>query len=776
MRQLNNWVLWRAERGKKVTPEGEPVLEKVLKRTNGANASSNNPSSWTDFHTAVQAYNTGKFSGIGFVFQQQRQIIGLDLDGHFEDGEPLTEIATHICNETYVEISPSGTGAHAYFIGKLPHDVKHKYKNDEGELEIYNDGRFFTFTGEMAGKHEISRNQRFIDRLVEVYFHKPKELHIEQAQQPIVLQTSAIMRKMLNNDSIKKLFEGDTSDYQDDQSAADMALANHLAFWTGKNYRQMDELFRESGLFRQKWDQVHSGDGKTYGQMTLERAISECKNVYKQAVENPQASKDTIWDDVVTFEDDSVLPFPSHIFPAWLETYIDQVAQSTQTPREMAAMGAFTALSIATAKKFNVNVYGDWYEPINTYLLTLMPPSSKKSQVFKHMLKPIYDYQRKTRERVKVEAQHRQDEIEAKTRQLEQAKKKAANASKDDKDPMDEVKRFRDQLNELEPIHPPTYVADDVTPEVLASLLQQNDEKLGIVSAEGGLFSNIQGRYSDNTNYDVYLNGYSADYMSTHRMNREAVELERPHLTVGVFAQPSVIQELPKEFFDRGLMSRFLYSLPKDNRGERQIRPRPIDKDAKEEYAAAITALMNVHNKEEQSLTLSYQADLLVQLLQTEIEDRQGPGQDFQENPQIEAWAGKLAGQLMRLAGLIHMSKVLDNNDYTIEVDTIESVEALKDYFVSHMKKAFNITTANKATDDAVYLLKRIEEIQQKLDNPSEIKRTKLWQSVKSRFTTANHLDDTLKTLQERNYLKSVEKESNGGRPTRMIVMNPIIG
>ena len=44
--------------------------------------------------------------------------------------------------------------------------------------------------------------------------------------------------------------------------------------------RQMDRLFRQSGLFRPKWDVPHFGGGKTYGQATIEKAIYSDGEVY----------------------------------------------------------------------------------------------------------------------------------------------------------------------------------------------------------------------------------------------------------------------------------------------------------------------------------------------------------------------------------------------------------------------------------------------------------------------------------------------------------------
>lgn len=59
-----------------------------------------------------------------------------------------------------------------------------------------------------------------------------------------------------------------------------MSMCLKLAFWTGKNREQMDRLFRQSGLYRPKWDERHHSNGSTYGEETLDRAIELTENVY----------------------------------------------------------------------------------------------------------------------------------------------------------------------------------------------------------------------------------------------------------------------------------------------------------------------------------------------------------------------------------------------------------------------------------------------------------------------------------------------------------------
>ena len=68
------------------------------------------------------------------------------------------------------------------------------------------------------------------------------------------------------------LLEGDISDYDNDQSRADMALCTKLAFYT-RDPDQIDRIYRNSGLGRTdgKWDRVQSGS--TYGHLTIEKAL-----------------------------------------------------------------------------------------------------------------------------------------------------------------------------------------------------------------------------------------------------------------------------------------------------------------------------------------------------------------------------------------------------------------------------------------------------------------------------------------------------------------------
>jgi len=66
---------------------------------------------------------------------------------------------------------------------------------------------------------------------------------------------------------------GDLSNHSDNHSVGDMALCTMLAHRT-KDPEQIDRIFRKSALMRSsKWDEKHSADGQTYGQITIRKAI-----------------------------------------------------------------------------------------------------------------------------------------------------------------------------------------------------------------------------------------------------------------------------------------------------------------------------------------------------------------------------------------------------------------------------------------------------------------------------------------------------------------------
>ena len=91
----------------------------------------------------------------------------------------------------------------------------------------------------------------------------------------------------------------------------------------------------------------------------------------------------------------------------------------------------------------------------------------------------------------------------------------------------------------------PRLVADDVTPEAVASLLADHGGRIAVISAEGGVFDIIAGRYNGNIpNMDVWLKGHSGDMIRIDRKGRPPEYIRKPALTLGLMIQPEVLKSI----------------------------------------------------------------------------------------------------------------------------------------------------------------------------------------------------------------------------------------
>ena len=125
---------------------------------------------------------------------------------------------------------------------------------------------------------------------------KPKSANIKPSSAKF---DDADIQKLLNKainarngDKFSALFNGEA--ISDDVSADDMSFALMLAFWTQNNAKEMEAIFRKSKRMRDKWDEVHSTDGKTYGEMTIENAIANTDEVYHENANNYGVDKSKI--------------------------------------------------------------------------------------------------------------------------------------------------------------------------------------------------------------------------------------------------------------------------------------------------------------------------------------------------------------------------------------------------------------------------------------------------------------------------------------------------
>ncbi len=294
MQELRQWVLWRYS-----WRDERNEWAKVPMQVNGHAAKSNDPATWSSFKDALNAWETARasFDGMGFMFTPASGYVGIDVDNCIERGDDgelrASAIAARVIElcDSYTELSPSETGVHVIVKATIARALK-----DAGTgIEIYNEGRYFTITGCLwsdflpvrEASDAVARIIAGIDAAKAAKATAKTNGAAPSVQ--VVATTDERIRKALaaqNGQSIARLFHGDTGEYSGDDSSADLALCSKLAFWSEGRADVLDAMFRQSRLYREKWDKVHSGDGRTYGQMTIDKALAGCREYYDPARRN----------------------------------------------------------------------------------------------------------------------------------------------------------------------------------------------------------------------------------------------------------------------------------------------------------------------------------------------------------------------------------------------------------------------------------------------------------------------------------------------------------
>lgn len=248
-------------------------------------------------------------NGIGFVLSDP--FCGIDIDHCInpQTGEITAEALDIIQTmESYTEISPSGTGVHIFYKNDgNTHKEWHKKKpiDEVQHLEMYQCDRYFTVTGKIYQNYNTlcERSER-ASLIYQAYMQdeqpptvtdntaeQPKQTAFKLTSEP--LTDGEIIEKAMNAKNgaeFLSLWRGDTSKYNGDESRADLALCNMLAFWSSGNADTIDRLFRQSGLMRDKWDRA-TGQS-TYGGITVDTALRNCNEYY-----NPTHRADTALQD-----------------------------------------------------------------------------------------------------------------------------------------------------------------------------------------------------------------------------------------------------------------------------------------------------------------------------------------------------------------------------------------------------------------------------------------------------------------------------------------------
>lgn len=251
-------------------------------------------------------------------------------------------------------------------------------------------------------------------------------------------------------------------------------------------------------------------------------------------------------------------PFPIHAFEDSPAVYnlIEEVAHVEGVSRSLIGIACLGALSTACGAGLAVRTLRDWVSKPNLYIMPFGDSGAGKSLVERHSHRVLRDLDQGMSQgwkakgpKLKVDEQIIKDEM----RRI----RRSNDATVLHQEEYQQLLVLQERLDEIgiARCQEPTIFVEDFTPEKLAVVLQSNDETMSVLSSDGRVVIDNMIRKPA-----LYLKGWSGDSHKEGRISRSGAILNRPCLSMLVFAQPDKLEELmaKERSFEAGLIPRLL--------------------------------------------------------------------------------------------------------------------------------------------------------------------------------------------------------------------------
>ena len=469
------------------------------------------------------------------------------------------------------------------------------------------------------------------------------------------------------------------------------------------------------------------------------------------------------WQQPIPFNDFDLPGFPINTYPEVFKTYAESVAEHTQTSIDMPAMSIIGVIATAVQGKMQMESKANYIEPLNVYVLIIAKPAERKSGVNQETTSILKDYEKRKNDELKPQIDLQSIRLEI----LERNLKTAINAGDEEN-----ANAIQTQIREIV-THGKHFIrlfTDDTSSEALTSLLYENNGRMSIISAEGGIFATLGGRYSNNIpNIDTVLKAHSGDKIRVDRKNRESERIDNPCLTMVISMQESVLNELfaNEQFRGRGLVARMLFCRPTSKIGRREFETEPILPEVKKAYEEAVNQLLEYAGSNV-PLVLTNSANAVAKDWFQYLEPLHNDDLVFMSD-----WSGKLYGATLRIAGLLHCMRYYNNiaNNRMVDMNTMQDAVEIGKYLLEHAKWAYAFMGADVRIEQAKYVLKKI--IQSGKEELSSREAIRLCRQ----FGKTRELIPVLEFLEEHRFIRGYEIAPThaGSKPRVMYEVNPYV-
>lgn len=295
LKELNQWCAFTTFKDE----QGNYKKKNIDVKTGNAKgwAKVNDPTTWTDFKTAKQYALENNCAGLTIVLTPESGVTCIDLDKCIDDAGNVSEFAQKVLKATegtYAEKSVSGHGIHIFVKGDLLDNGKYKNvsgsKENGNEIEVYNQSKFISLTGNVIGDSAQNLNNIKPAQLSALHELMEKRPTVSTSKTFTTVRTATadvVEQRILRSkkkSEYQRLMAGDSLS-GGDHSKDDFKLLNLLAFFSDCDASVMREIFMRSKLYREE-----GGVGNKKSTGYLDTSI---KNAINSLANRPRGFADT---------------------------------------------------------------------------------------------------------------------------------------------------------------------------------------------------------------------------------------------------------------------------------------------------------------------------------------------------------------------------------------------------------------------------------------------------------------------------------------------------
>lgn len=255
--------------------------------------------------------------------------------------------------------------------------------------------------------------------------------------------------------------------------------------------------------------------------------------------------------------------FPTHALPGPMLEFVVQAAASLDVDEAMIAVPALVACAGCLGAKRCVKLKADWIEPSVLWGVLIVRSGGLKTPAIDLVFEPLYE-----REQAEIEREKR-----------EWAEYNAA--------------RDGGEKGVAQPIPASRLLANDITVEAIAPLLQKSGSLIVIRDEWSGWFRALNQYKGQGADLQAYLEMHRAGPIIVDRKTSPTIAVRRAPVSICGGVQPGVLREaLTNEHMEAGLAARFLFAMPPER--QRRWSDDELGREAKQNWAQLLYGLLDL--------------------------------------------------------------------------------------------------------------------------------------------------------------------------------------